>query len=82
MRDHNTLPPANSHVASASRLPPLISRRLDSQEDMAFLRVLLISLAVAAVTADLPTLPDFMTPPASCGSVTQVQAGDTCNPIA
>jgi len=50
---------------------------------MAVLRVLLISLAVAVVAAtDLPPLPDFTSLPSSCGSVAQVQEGDTCASMA
>ena len=53
------------------------------QGNMAVLRVLLISLAVAVVAAtDLPPLPDFTSLPSSCGSVAQVQEGDTCASMA
>lgn len=50
---------------------------------MAFLmRTLFVALAVTAVAADLPPLPDFTSLPTSCGSVLQVQEGDTCSSIA
>ncbi len=80
---------SDCYNTATPRLLPVYSATLTAgaplpQGHMAFLRVLLISLAVAAVaaTTDLPALPDFTSLPSSCGSVAQVQVGDTCESMA